>query len=255
MKLDTMLFFLLLTILALFVVRYEKSMYPFNRELSKEQLSKPFPPVEIKGSYFINMDRSIERKLKFAKMFRETNGPLPLVRVPGVLVDKKDKNIKYPGNYGCAMAHSNCLELIYNNTEGWYLVCEDDGIGNFGAISQNSAIRAIVAETDKKFINLSIQKYDNKEISKGHSLSLVHGRTTSYLVHSSYAKDLCELIRKNQFNSSKHDGVDILLANTLKEPRIRKIGNGKGAFVGIIDVDKDFSSERENENNENVSSN
>jgi hypothetical protein len=205
-------------------------MYPFNTELSYLQLTKNSAPVDIKATYFINMDRSVDRKIQFIERFNKTNGPLPLIRVPGVLIE--DKTLKKPGDYGCALAHANTLKIISEQLiEGWYLICEDDGFGNFGAIASHNVVKEIVAQTNKKFINLSSQYYYGKLCVKGHSLSKVHGRLTAYLVHSSYSKYLSEIIYKN----AKHIAVDILIPKLLQEKRLFSSGNGYGAFVGLID--------------------
>lgn len=220
------------------VEKYRKSEFPFNKELSKTQLDKNSPRVDIKASYFINMDRSVDRRESFIRKFNESGGPQPLIRSPGVLIE--DKTISKPGDYGCSLAHSNCLRTVSENDEGWYLICEDDGVGDFGSIQHNLFVRTIVHQTNKVFINLSSQIYQGRLLVSGHSLSKVHARLTAYLIHSSYALELSNIVR----NRAKTLLVDLVTADLLKESRFfNKNCNGKGAFVGIIDPpsDKVFS--------------
>lgn len=231
--------FVFCSLLIYIVFRYQESQFPFNKELTKEQLKKNSPPVDIKGTYFINMDRSVERKESFIKRFTETKGPLPLIRFPGVLVT--DKSIPKPGDYGCTLAHANCLKAVAKQESGWYLICEDDGFGDFGAIASTPAVKEIVAQTDKKFINLSSQIYNGVVFASGHSLSKVHARTTAYLVHSDYANELADLVLETAHTII----VDLKYAAELREPRLLFRGNGKGAFVGLIDPPKNIPSERE----------
>lgn len=220
------------------VTSYQQSLWIFNRQLTQSQINNA-PPFQIKGSYFINLDTSISRRESFLKRYKESNGPLPLTRFPGFLVT--DKNIKKPGDYGCMMAHSLCLREISTKEAGWYLVCEDDAHGDFGAISASPEVRAIIA-LGKKYINLSAQWYYGKLHTQGHSLSKINGRTTAYLIHSSYALELSEMILK----VTPPLAIDFVIMRELREPRfLSPVGNSKGAFVGLIRPPPIETSERE----------
>ena len=220
------------------VTSYQESLWIFNRQLSQSQINHA-PPFQIKGSYFINLAASVSRKESFLKRYEESNGPLPLTRFPGFLVT--DKTIKKAGDYGCMMAHCLCLREISTKEVGWYLVCEDDAHGDFGAISTSAEVRAIIA-LGKKYINLSAQWYYGKLHTQGHSLSKINGRTTAYLVHSSYALELSEMV----LNVTPQLAIDFILMRELREPRfLSRVGNSKGAFVGLIRPPTTETSERE----------
>jgi len=232
-------------VVVVLLVRYEANMPPFNRKLSREVLSRYFPEVDIKATYFINMDRSVERRESFIERFHKSNGPLPLIRSAGVLIE--DKSIAKPGDYGCSLAHVNVLKKISEEeNQGWYLVCEDDGYGNFGGIRLNREVRAIVGLGEKKFINLSRQIYNGKLLIDGHSLSKVHGRATAYLVDSGFAGELSKMVYEN----GKKIPVDLVFDRMLREPSfLKKNCNGLGAFVGLIDPPSgEIKSDRENLN-------
>jgi hypothetical protein len=228
-----LVYIFLLLILSICILRYEQSVYPFNKELTPDQLKRNSPPVKIQATYFINMDQSVERKEAFIKQFHDTKGPLPLVRFPGVLVT--DPKIKNRGDYGCTLAHVQCLKTIALQHLGWYLVCEDDGHGDYGSISTNTAVKEIVSQTSKKFINLSTQLYNGKVEATGHSLSKVLNRATAYLIHSSIAQNLAESVEK----TAKTIIVDVKFSSLLREPRLFVRGNGLGAFVGLIKPGKE----------------
>ena len=178
------------------------------------------------------MDRSVERRESFIERFHKSNGPLPLIRSAGVLIE--DKSIAKPGDYGCSLAHVNVLKKISEEeNQGWYLVCEDDGYGDFGGIKGNREVRAIVGLGEKKFINLSRQIYNGKlSPDDSYSLSKVNALTTAYLVDSKFARELSKMVYEN----AKSLIVDLFFASRLREPRLFwRNCNGKGAFVGLID--------------------
>jgi hypothetical protein len=214
-----------------YIIRCHQQRTGLFRRVLK--LSDAHAPVAIAAAFYINMDRSLDRKASFLKRYYDSNGPLPLHRFPGIVVT--DPKIQSPGDHGCTMSHAAVLQRIAKMSEGWYLVCEDDGYGDFGGIARHPLVRAIVATTDKRYINLSTQWWAGRNLHREYSLSDVHIRTTAYLVHSSICLETAHTLHQNKFQN-----VDLTLKKTLCEPRLLKnYGNSKGAYVGLIDPPAD----------------
>lgn len=219
-----MLGYTLATVALLFIAvfRYEQSVYPFNKELSADQLNKNSNPIDIKATYYINKETIPSNA--FASRFLESNGPQPLK------LFLSDTTAEQPET-STTISHANCLKKISQEEIGWYLICEDNGAGNFGHIHDNTIVKEIAAQTEKKFINLSVQPYSLIEGTVTHSLSRVYLHATAYLVHSSYASELAESV----LETSKSITITVKYDKELSEPRLFFTkGNGKGAFVGLI---------------------
>lgn len=188
------------------------------------QSIQKLPDLRILGSYYINMDSSIDRKEAFLKRY---NGYAPPIRFSGVLAQQGNGKLKR-GQYGALLAHANLLSLISSLEEGWYLVMEDDAAGDFASISKNDLVKNVALE--KKFINLS--KLPKKSwFTKSHSLSHVNEYSYAYLIHSSYAQDLRTIVLENSHSYP----VDSTIMFNLKEPRFPFYrGNSKGGYVSLI---------------------
>jgi hypothetical protein len=206
---------------------YSRAQGPFNMTVKVQD----GPDVEIKKTFYINMDKSVKRNEEF---LQEYNAPWPLVRIPGVVATSKIGSLS-KGCVGCTMAHANALQALVDSVskdgEGWYLICEDDCVGDFQQIATNSFVKTIVNTTDKKMINLS------KIVGEpSHSLNRVKLRLRAYLVHSSFAQELKQIILDKMNDSWL---VDRTTSRYLKEPRFPfYYGNGQGSYVNLMDFSR-----------------
>ena len=197
---------------------------PRNKQFSR--LETELPNVDIRGAYYINMDLSTDRKSKFLAGF---NGNMPLERVPGVKVEKKIGRLG-TGTRGCALAHAEAMNKVANKPKGWYLICEDDCVGNFKDLEKNVILRNIVHRTTKQFINLGRYRWST------YSLTEVNLCLQAYLLTPECAsKTRREIL--NNIDSPKALPVDELIVKLYRTPKfIGQSGDGSGCHVRIFDA-------------------
>ena len=203
---------------------------PFNKKLTN--IDEEAPEPEIEHVFYINMDESVKRKQQFLDNY---NAPWPLTRIPGVR-----KTGKNAGTIGCTLAHTKALFAVHNDAknkaiEAWYLICEDDCIGNLKDIVKNKFVKTIIKNVkEKKLINLS------RTSSESHSLNSVNCRLTAYLIHSSFALELKHLIAEKL---SKNGWiVDKTTSRLLKSPMFfYPKANNRGCYVNLIENSKEPS--------------
>lgn len=166
--------------------------------------------MDIRKVYYINLDKNKERKKEFEKRYYKNpiviKNIIPLQRVSGVLVDKLPNNTKIgKGQYGCSLAHLKILKHIATKKKkGWYLICEDDCVGNFSLLPKklnyvnylpfiNSVNLGGLIEIKELLekININIDSY-NVPVPFGFGVNM-HG----YLVTPEGAKKMYKIIKEN----------------------------------------------------------
>jgi hypothetical protein len=173
------------------------------------------PRVDIEECFFINMDKSSERREGFLKQF-----PFKATRVPGVIVDKPRGRLG-KGAEGCLLAHKNALEAVARS-KGWHLICEDDARGPFAEIASNKYVRHLALS--KQFINLSKTKK-----RPSYSFTNPYDCSFAYLITPIGARMALEKIRVANFSNA----IDAIFKEEFETPFFWG-GNGLGALVGII---------------------
>ena len=153
---------------------------------------------DIKEVYYINLDSSTERNKNFIENYKKYSlGPnVPVTRISGVFLKENPKqSILKKNEVGCSMSHIKTLDIISKKKDGWYLVCEDDCIGDFKKMQKKvkhymrifphvSAINIIPSISQLAWI-----KYD---WSPGWGLS-----TVCYLIKPRGAKIIKKIIEDN----------------------------------------------------------
>jgi len=218
---------LILIIIALILLGSTRAIGPFNETV---RLVSSAPSIDIKKVFYINMDESTERNQQFLTNY---NGQWPLQRISGVRTQTKHGNLPL-GTVGCALAHANALQAVFDdatsrNVDSWYIVCEDDCIiKDFNLIATNDYIRSILAQKkQKKYINLT-----RKSFTASHSVNAVNNGTVAYLIHSSYAYELKDLIIKML---CKGWPIDFTTMTFLKKKMLPFLaGNDKGCYVNLM---------------------
>ena len=218
-KKSKLLFVLVLLIACLLLI-----LIPQNTHFKSLDLT--LPNVPLKGAYYINLDKSVHRRTRFLAGY---NGTLPIERVPGVKVEKKI-GILGPGTRGCALAHCNAMSIIGKKEDGWYLVCEDDCIGDFSKLEENIILRNIVHKTSKQFINLGKYKWSS------YSLSEVNMCLQAYMLTPACARKTVEEIMKT-IDGPRAKPVDELIVKLYRTPRFfGQSGDGSGCHVRLFDA-------------------
>lgn len=98
---------------------------------------------DIKEVYYINLDSSTKRNKNFKENYtKHSLGPnVPVTRISGVFLMEEPKELSkqnlrqsrkiQKNEVGCSLSHIKTLDIISKKKDGWYLVCEDDCIGDF----------------------------------------------------------------------------------------------------------------------------
>ena len=89
--------------------------------------------------YYINVDSEKERNNEFINNYKKFNLNIPVHRVSGIVPKKGYKNIS-KGEKGCSLSHIKILKCISRKKNGWYLICEDDCVGNFNLIGEKTKL-------------------------------------------------------------------------------------------------------------------
>lgn len=84
--------------------------------------------------YYINVDSEKERNNDFINNYKKFNLNIPIHRISGIVPKKSYKNVS-KGEIGCSLSHIKILQCISQKKNGWYLICEDDCVGNFNLIA------------------------------------------------------------------------------------------------------------------------
>ena len=95
--------------------------------------------LHINELYYINLDSEKERNTDFINNFKKFNLNIPIYRMSGIVPKKGYKNISR-GEKGCSLSHIKILKHISQKKNGWYLICEDDCVGNFNLIGRKTKI-------------------------------------------------------------------------------------------------------------------
>ena len=214
-----------LWVFSLFAVLFVLFVY-LPRNVHFRTLDSTLPPISIKGAFFINMDESKERRERFLLGY---NGLAPLKRVSGVKVLKKT-GILGKGTYGCALAHAKAMNEVSLQPAGWYLICEDDCVGDFSGLENNIILRNIISRTNKQFINLGRYKLSP------YSLSDINLCLQAYLITPAHAARTRDLIIEN-VNGPHALPVDELVVKLYRTPRYYgQSGDSSGCQVAIFDA-------------------
>lgn len=189
-------------------------------------LDDTLPDVQIRGAYFINMDESKKRKERFLAAY---NGQIPMQRIAGVKVESSIGRLG-KGTRGCALAHAKAMKEVATKTSGWYLICEDDCVGDFSKLEHNIILRNIVSLTNKQFINLGRNRWS------AYSLSDVNLCLQAYLITPAWASKTCDIII-NSIDGPKALPVDELVVRLYRTPRFfGQSGDGSGCHVALFDA-------------------
>jgi len=200
-------------------------IYVPHNEHFKEILDD-VPKIKINQGYFINMDESTDRKARFLKNY---NGTFKMERIPGVKVSIK-KGVLGRGTYGCALAHSEAMHKVANSPEGWYLICEDDCVGDFSKLEENIILRNVVYRTSKQFINLGKYKWST------YSLSDINLCLQAYLITPRQAAKTRDRILST-IDGPKAVAVDELVVKMYRTPKyFGQEGDGSGCHVTLFDA-------------------
>lgn len=190
------------------------------------ELDRNLPNIVIKKAYYINMDKSTERRDRFIRGY---NGRAPLERVSGVKVEKKVGRLGI-GTRGCSLAHAKAMNEIAGQPDGWYLVCEDDCVGDFSTLEENIILRNIIHRTSKQFINIGRWKWTP------YSLSDINFCTQAYLITPKQAAKTRDAIHAN-IDGPKALAVDELIIQMYRTPRFfGQSGDKSGCHVALLDA-------------------
>lgn len=104
-----------------------EQLYNYNQQINKINL------------YYINMDKSVERKQRFLSRMTQFNN-YNIIRIQAVTPkDLPNYNIQSnllcsslmkPEEFGCTLSHLKAIETAYNNNDQYALITEDDLIIN-----------------------------------------------------------------------------------------------------------------------------
>lgn len=204
------------------------ALYAFvPRNVHFRSLDETLPPVQINKAYFINMNESVERRERFLSKY---NGSAPLERIEGVRVSQQIGKLG-KGTYGCAAAHAKAMGEVAKQRDGWYLVCEDDCIGNFNELETHLILRNVVYKTKKQFINLG------KYLWSSYSLSDINLCLQAYLITPKCAAYTKNKILEN-INGPSALPVDELIVRLFRTPRYPgQSGDGSGCHVTIFNAE------------------
>lgn len=189
-------------------------------------LDNTLPNIVIGKTYYINMDKSTERKHRFLAGY---NGKSEIERVPGVVVEKQIGKLG-KGTRGCALAHAKAMNEVAKYPSGWYMICEDDCVGDFSSLESNIILRNIVHRTSKQFINLGRYKFSP------YSLSDINLCLQAYMLTPECAAKTRDIIVKN-VDSPHALPVDELIVSLYRTPRyFGQSGDSSGCHVTLFDA-------------------
>jgi hypothetical protein len=144
--------------------------------------------LEIEYLFYINLkDEKIRNKV-FIENYNKYGKHIKLKRIDGIISNNFSNNVT-KGEKGCALSHMKVLKMISKKKNGWYLVCEDDCIGNYQQIEEKTRLVRNVLP----FVG-AINLYNNRKKTSGFGLNIC---LTSYLVRPWCAKIMYKIIKKN----------------------------------------------------------
>ena len=153
------------------------------------------PNVKIEKMYYINLNESVERNKQFLENYKKYNTKIPFERFSAIKSTKAVNKVK-KGELGCSLSHMVILDKISKSKPGWYLVCEDDCVGDLNSISTNIYLRNIIKyRREKKYINLFTREPEFKD--KKYDLNITGWNTSSYIVTPEGANIAKNIIRNN----------------------------------------------------------
>lgn len=169
--------------LLIFLLFYEYILYFIFLIYPHEERSS-----EVKKIFYINLEESKDRKKRFLENYNKTRlRDLKPERFNGIHFKGKLKTKLNRGQYGCALSHILLLEKISKLEEGWYIVCEDDAMGDFSKIEKKIEY-SLEINPYTNIINFNSYK---SLISLGFST-----RTTCYAVTPSAAKLASQIMKE-----------------------------------------------------------
>jgi len=200
-------------------------------------LNAEAPAIQVKGIWYINLDESTERDKAFLENFHRYNVDIPLHRFSAIKPATCNKSVK-KGALGCSLSHIGVLDIISVAEPGWYLVCEDDAIGDFNLIGSNIYIRNIIlTHPEKKIINLYTQEMDKINntydlYNRDYNLKIMGINMSSYIVTPEGARLARDIIRKNL---DKNHAI-MPLCDETRVATLARPGNGIGAYVKLLSI-------------------
>jgi GR25 family glycosyltransferase involved in LPS biosynthesis len=175
--------------------------------------------------YYINLNRSKDRKEIIEKAFNEHNVPFERIEgIDGNKLDNWDKRLNN-GEYGCIMSHFKAIEKFHNSGEDVGIICEDDMTFEFLPYWKKS-IKQIIedAPIDWEIIMFSHIMlphnfvYLNKDYSNFNQY--VHSSTLCYCINNKAAGKFIQkhnIQSPNIQNFNKNRPVaDVFIYETLK---------------------------------------
>jgi len=147
--------------------------------------------------YYINLERSKERKERIENMFQEYNLDFKRIEaVDGKNLSNYDSRFINAYEYGCTLSHLKAIQQFYDSNEEYGIICEDDMTLEFLPLWKTSLFDVIKkAPNDWEVIMLGyilFGKYDHVKDLYNKFIPAVHCSTISYCINRSGAKRILE---------------------------------------------------------------
>ena len=198
-----------------------------NHHTSQDNITKYFNGIDI--IYWINLNRSVDRKENMIKMLNEF--PVKNIRIEAVDgKNESDNNIygRYENvnmkntkiEYACLLSHLNTIHKFSNSSYNIALILEDDVNLEFVKY-WNKSIKDIInnAPTDWDIIMLNYIISANTEITNEYTLN--HGMiysTASYIINKKGANKLLNIYKNNKYNldiKKRHTADEYLFSSLI----------------------------------------
>lgn len=157
--------------------------------------------------YYINLDRSKDRKERMENMFNEYNLDFQrITAVDGKDLTSWDERLNR-FEQGCTLSHLKAIETFYDSGDEYGIICEDDMTFDFFHLWK-TPIKNIISEAPKDWDIIMLgyiilPKYSDFLKEKYNTfVPIVHNSTLSYLISRKGAKSVLE---KHSFTEPRLD--------------------------------------------------
>ena len=145
--------------------------------------------------YYINLDRSPDRKERMEKMFKQYKLDFQRVQaVDGKDFQTWDERLN-PYEQGCTLSHLKAIEVFYQSGEEYGIICEDDMTFEFFPLWKKPIKKVIQeAPNDWEIIMLAYiiwpQNYQYLQQVYNPFIPIVYNSTLSYVINRSGAEKI-----------------------------------------------------------------